>query len=352
MNTKLWTVAPSASTAADSSIQEAAEYILAGKLVAFPTETVYGLGADARSTEAVERIFTAKGRPGDNPLIVHIANQSQLEGIVDTSNALVQRLMQYFWPGPLTIVLPVLPGAVSPAVTAGLDTLAIRMPDHPVALSLIQAADCLIAAPSSNRSGRPSPTRAEHVMEDLGGLIDGLIDGGPTGVGLESTVVEVVGEQVRILRPGGITLAQLREVAPFVIYNAAIQDTNVEIPRSPGMKYVHYAPKGHMTIVKGSSKEKVSQWIQKQIDSASLRGERTGILTYAEHIGLYKADVVISCGRIHHPEETAHALYHALRTFDQEDVSYILAEACEEEGLGLAVMNRLMKAAGDRVTQI
>lgn len=352
MNTKLWTVEPSTSSAADSSIQEAAGYIRSGKLVAFPTETVYGLGADAQSTEAVERIFLAKGRPSDNPLIVHIANQAQLEGIVDTSNPLVQLLMKHFWPGPLTLVLPVIAGTVSPTVTAGLDTLAIRMPDHPVALSLIHAANCLIAAPSSNRSGRPSPTRAEHVLEDLNGLIDGLIDGGPTGVGLESTVVEVIDDQVRILRPGGITLLQLREVAPVVVYNAGIQDANEETPRSPGMKYVHYAPQGHMTVVKGGSFEKVSLWIQKQIDSASQRGERTGILTYDEHASVYRADVVISCGRAHHPEETAHELYHALRTFDQQNISFILAEACEEEGLGLAVMNRLIKAAGHRVMQI
>jgi L-threonylcarbamoyladenylate synthase len=346
--TQRWIAGPT-TLSSDPQIQEAASLIKAGKTVAFPTETVYGIGCDARSGQAVEAVFAAKGRPNDNPLIVHVADMEQMDGVVDTSNEIARNLMERFWPGPLTVVLPVKPGAVSSAVTAGLNTLAVRMPDHPVALSLIRASGCLVAAPSANRSGRPSPTRAEHVTDDLDGLIDGIVDGGPTGIGLESTVIEIVGSHVHILRPGGITIEQLREVVPVVTLDSALI---TEVPRSPGMKYTHYAPKGEMTVIKGSSQDKVSEWIQREIDAAAKRGERTGVLTYKEHAERYHADVVIPCGRWNHPEETAHELYHALRKFDQEVVGFILAEACTEEGVGLAVMNRLMKAAGHQVVQI
>ncbi len=214
-----WQIDAAAANA--GGLVEAASILRAGGTVAFPTETVYGLGADARSTAAVEQIFIAKGRPADNPLIVHIAELRQLEELVLPYGLLAKRLMERFWPGPLTLVLPVKPGAVSPRVTAGLDTIAVRMPAHPVALALIAAADCPVAAPSANRSGRPSPTLASHVLADLDGRIDGIVDGGAAGVGLESTVVEIDGDAVRILRPGGVTAEALREIAAHVAYDTA-----------------------------------------------------------------------------------------------------------------------------------
>lgn len=213
----------SADQQALADLQAAAACIRQGQTVAFPTETVYGLGADARSTAAVEAVFVAKGRPSDNPLIVHIAHRDQLDTLVTEVNDTAEALMAAFWPGPLTLVLPVRPGAVSPRVTAGLDTVAVRMPDHPVALQLIAAAACPVAAPSANRSGRPSPTLAAHVREDLDGRIGGIVDGGPTGVGVESTVVQVGDDgTVTILRPGGITAEQLSAVAARVATDPAL----------------------------------------------------------------------------------------------------------------------------------
>ncbi|MEK4664838.1 L-threonylcarbamoyladenylate synthase, partial [Priestia sp. FSL H7-0729] len=221
-------------------LQAAAACLRQGQTVAFPTETVYGLGADARSTAAVEAVFVAKGRPSDNPLIVHIAHRDQLDALVTEVNETAEALMAAFWPGPLTLVLPVRKGAVSPRVTAGLDTVAVRMPDHPVALQLIAAAACPVAAPSANRSGRPSPTLASHVREDLDGRIGGIVDGGPTGVGVESTVVQVGDDgTVTILRPGGITAEQLSAVAARVATDPALlaegsPGVGSPAPRSPG----------------------------------------------------------------------------------------------------------------------
>lgn len=239
-------------------LQAAAACLRQGKTVAFPTETVYGLGADARSTEAVDAVFAAKGRPSDNPLIVHIAHRDQLHELVTEVNETAEALMSAFWPGPLTLVLPVRPGAVSPRVTAGLDTVAVRMPDHPVALPLIAAAACPVAAPSANRSGRPSPTLAAHVREDLDGRIGGIVDGGPTGVGVESTVVQASDDgTVTILRPGGITAEQLFAVAarvatdPALLAEGSAGDSTSPAPRSPGMKYTHYAPAGRCAWWRG-----------------------------------------------------------------------------------------------------
>ncbi|CAH0118097.1 Threonylcarbamoyl-AMP synthase [Paenibacillus sp. CECT 9249] len=384
-DTRLWSVASGASADSESAIREAAAMIEAGGTVAFPTETVYGLGADARNTQAVDRIFQAKGRPSDNPLIVHIAGREQLDELVLPYGETARRLMARFWPGPLTLVLPARPGAVSPRVTAGLPTVAVRMPAHDVALRLIAAAGCPVAAPSANRSGRPSPTLAAHVREDLAGRIDGIVDGGPTGVGLESTVVELIGERVNVLRPGGVTPAELREVAGEVTLEPALDaasDTRPEeavarertgrdgdavqsrnapradnqtaepAPRSPGMKYAHYAPRGAMRIVKGAAPERVSAWIQAELDAARRRGERTGVLAFDEHAGAYRADLVVSCGSLRALETAAQRLYAALRSFDEHGIGFILAEACPEEGIGLAVMNRLVKAAGHRIVEV
>lgn len=403
--TKWWTVDKAIPAREQACIAEAAAMLAAGQTIAFPTETVYGLGANACDAEAVQRIFAAKGRPSDNPLIVHIADMAQLDELVLPYGDTAKRLMERFWPGPLTIVLPVRPQAVSSSVTAGLDTVGVRMPAHDTALALIRAAGRPIAAPSANRSGRPSPTRAEHVRADLDGRIGGIVDGGPAGVGVESTVLEVQGDRVHVLRPGGITTAMLREVAaevtvdPAVDPNGGMTEAALPVtpssapgstkrmadhaaglaagtpmeepaagfmseqvadrsaglppvqpaPRSPGMKYTHYAPQGTLSIVKGVSAERVSQCIQAELDAAKQRGETTGVLAFREHAERYRADIVVSLGSVEALEEAAHYLYDALRHFDEAGATYMLAEACPTEGMGLAVMNRLVKAAGHRI---
>lgn len=353
--TRWWDVT---GTGGDKAIAAAAAVLAAGGTVAFPTETVYGLGADARSTAAVESIFAAKGRPSDNPLIVHIADMKQLDGLVAEVNETARALMEAYWPGPLTLVLPAAPGAVSPRVTAGLPTVAVRMPAHDVALRLIAAAGCPVAAPSANRSGRPSPTLAQHVGEDLAGVIDGIVDGGPTGVGVESTVVEAGADgTVTVLRPGGITAEQLARVAPGgVTLDPALREAggaqDIPAPKSPGMKYTHYAPRGTLRIVRGAAAEAVAARIAAELEAAARRGEVTGVLAFEEHLPYFRADCVLSLGSVHALETAAHRLYAALRRFDERGVTYMLAEACPEDGLGAAVMNRLLKAAGHDVIDV
>ena len=357
--TLYWKVEPDASHA-HPFLLEAGKMIAEGGTVAFPTETVYGLGADARNTEAVEAVFRAKGRPADNPLIVHIADRRQLDGIVRETDGAALRLMDAFWPGPLTIVLPAAPGALSPRVTAGLPTVGVRMPAHPVALALIRAAGCPVAAPSANRSGRPSPTNAAHVREDLDGRIGGIVDGGPAGVGLESTVVIVEkgltggDTQIRVLRPGGVTVADLRRELPGVPIAAEIEEpAEGQTPRSPGMKYAHYAPKGRLTIVEGSP-ERVADRIRRSLSEAKRNGERTGVLAVRERADLYDADVIAACGSANDPEEAARNLYAALRRFDEAGVTCIWAEQFPfpPDGIGLALANRLSKAAGHRIERV
>ncbi|WP_405176814.1 L-threonylcarbamoyladenylate synthase [Paenibacillus sp. FSL H8-0261] len=362
------------------AIVEAATMLREGGTVAFPTETVYGLGADARNTAAVEAVFAAKGRPSDNPLIVHIADPGALDELVTEVHPTAAVLMDAYWPGPLTVVLPVREGVLSSCVTAGLDTVGVRMPDHPVALALISAAGCPVAAPSANRSGRPSPTLASHVMEDLAGYIGGVLDGGAAGVGLESTVVQVQPDgKVAVLRPGGITLEQLAAVVgaetiaaePAVVEefgtSAAAEAPVVTAPkerhgaeavsdslapRAPGMKYTHYAPRGWLGVVSGSSPQRVADEAASLLQAAQLNGEVTGLLLFEEHKPLYPADpaaCVLSLGSLSSPEEGARSLYAALRRFDEAGATYILAEACPYTGLGVAIMNRLMKAAGGSI---
>lgn len=380
--TELWQIDPREADSRHPVIQAAAALLRAGKQVAFPTETVYGLGADAGNTEAVDGIFRAKGRPSDNPLIVHIADRSQLEGLVGPLDETSLRLMDAFWPGPLTLVLPVRPGAVSERVTAGLATVAVRMPDHPVALALIAAAGCPVAAPSANRSGRPSPTRAAHVLGDLGGRVAAIVDGGPTGVGIESTVAELAADGgVQVLRPGGVSLEALRRAVPGVPVTAAAEwpgggadpaaaaaalpgerasaalrpgagAPELHAPRSPGMKYAHYAPRGRLTVVRAALPARLMSWIDQDISQAQAAGERTGVLARSERAALYRADVVVSLGADGDAQEVARGLYDALRRFDEAGATYILAEALEEDGLGAAVMNRLRKAAAGRVIDL
>lgn len=354
--TKYWKVEPGTGSEKSLALIEAAELLRDGETVAFPTETVYGLGADATNTRAVERIFAAKGRPSDNPLIVHIAELEQLSGLIDAASITPDHrtLMETFWPGPFTLVLPVKTGGISPLVTAGLSTVGVRIPDHPVALQLLREAGLPIAAPSANSSGRPSPTLASHVHEDLDGRIGGIVDGGGTGVGVESTVVQLVAGDIYILRPGGVTAAQLRLAIPNAKVHEQEQDEvqEAETPRAPGMKYTHYAPKGFMHIVYGDDAEAVAAWIQEDIHAAKERGESTGILTFEERVDRFQADLVIACGSLAEPETIAHKLYAALRQFDQEGIAYIAAEGCPETGIGQAIMNRLRKAAGHRLVRV
>ncbi|MFC4777898.1 L-threonylcarbamoyladenylate synthase [Paenibacillus sp. GCM10023252] len=373
ITTQLWHINSSSSQEGDiqqsASLHEAAVMLREGKLVAFPTETVYGLGADARSTQAVQGIFEAKGRPSDNPLIVHIGRTSQLDELVLPYSGLASRLMAAFWPGPLTMVLPMREGSVSPLVTAGLSTVAVRIPDHPVALQLLELAGCPVAAPSANLSGRPSPTKAEHVLDDLRGRLHGVVDGGATGVGVESTVIELVDERtVRILRPGGVTSEQLAMIAQHVLLDdshgseihpqevqqhaaaagATATGAAAEAPRSPGMKYTHYAPQGMMEVVLGSPEQTVL-YIRSKAAQAQASGYKTGILAFNEHAAGYEADLIIEAGSLERLEEAAHLLYDALREFDKQGIQMIWAEGCEPEGIGMALMNRMLKAAGNRV---
>ncbi len=352
METKIWKT--DAAQPAAQALQEAASWLRTGRTVAFPTETVYGLGADARNTEAVSAIFAAKGRPSDNPLIVHIADRSQLAELTAPPEEAVLRLMDAFWPGPLTIVLPARPGVLSPLVTAGLSSVGVRMPDHPVALALIAAAGCPVAAPSANRSGRPSPTQAAHVLRDLDGRIDGVVDGGTAGVGLESTVVELAGDALHVLRPGGVTAGELRRALPAGVrlVEAVEAPTAQETPRAPGMKYAHYAPRGQLTIVQGADRQQVLARMRRELEAARARGERTGALVFAEHADAVQADHAAVCGRLSDLASVGRELYAALRSFDEADATFIVAEACPEEGIGAAVMNRLRKAASGRILQV
>jgi len=345
---------------AEAGVREAASVLANGGIVAFPTETVYGLGADARSASAVEGIFAAKGRPSDNPLIVHLADAESAIKLAERVSTLERKLMDAFWPGPLTLVLPVREGAVSPKVTAGLDTVGLRVPEHELARELIAASGCPIAAPSANRSGRPSPTAARHVLEDLDGRIDGVLDGGETGVGLESTVVRVLGGVVHILRPGGITAERLREVVGEEAEVRSEAETPsgggqeppaAEAPRSPGVKYAHYAPRGVMVLVSGDP-AKLPAAVQAAADEARARGDRVGILACGENAGSYRADAVLPLGPRAEPERAAHALYAALRECDDRDISYIVAEEFPEAGIGAALRNRMLKAAGGRVLRV
>ena len=323
----------------EASIRRAAALLRAGELVAFPTETVYGLGADALNGEAAARIFAAKGRPADNPLIAHIAGESGLAGLIAGEPCTCARkLMRAFWPGPMTLIFPKSP-RVPREVTAGLDTVAVRMPSHPVARALIRAAQTPIAAPSANRSGRPSPTTAAHVLEDMEGRIPLILDGGPCEVGLESTVVDVTGARPRILRPGGVTLEMLEGVVGDVDVDEGVlhQLQAGSQARSPGMKYKHYAPKGEVTIVTGP---RAAQEIARLYDAA---GERAAILAFSQ------ADY--GARRVYRLKNAPGELFAALRQLDEDGMETIYAEDVPTAGVGLAVMNRLMRAAAFRVVE-
>lgn len=352
METKLWQVEIHSVTERHPAIQEAANLLQAGEVIAFPTETVYGLGANALSDSAVQKIFAAKGRPADNPLIIHLYDRSQLERYVRNVPSLAISLLDAFTPGPLTIIFES-NGTLSSYATAGLTSVGIRFPDHKVARAILQACDLPIAAPSANRSGRPSPTEAIHVQQDLGGKIAGIVDGGSTGVGVESTVIDVTLSPPMILRPGGITREQIEQVIGPVQVDPALL-SNVTAPRSPGMKYRHYAPEAPIYLVGGETIEEMYERLLTEAQNLIDEGKKVGILTTQEgqniyETGLPKHRVVIEvCGQREKLETVAQSLYHCLRKFDGSDIDVILAEVFPTHGIGTAIMNRLEKAAGGK----
>ena len=328
-------------------VQAAANIIKKGGLVAFPTETVYGLGADALNPTGVSALFKAKERPLDNPPIIHVGNIKTVYTIADKVPPKAEQLMKLFWPGPLTIIFQRLP-AVPDVTVAGLETIAVRMPKHNVALSLIRQSNCPIAAPSANLAGKPSPTTAKHVLDDLNGRIDAILDGGPTLIGVESTVLDLSVDPAQVLRPGGTPVEALRKTLgdvklhPFVI---AKEEVTVGKTLSPGMKHKHYAPKAQVVLVEGAV-SLVMATVKSLISDCWLRDRRVGVLATDETAWAYEADIVKSLGSRRNVDDIAANLFRLLREFDEENVDVIIAEGVSTEGLGLAVMNRLRKASG------
>lgn len=332
-------------------IGKAGDILLAGGLVAFPTETVYGLGANALDEEAAAKVYGAKGRPSDNPLIVHITTMAALEEIVEEVPQAARKLAEAFWPGPLTMIFKK-NHRVPYGTTGGLDTVAVRMPSHPIARAVIDAGGGYIAAPSANTSGRPSPTTALHVRDDLDGKIDMILDGGPVGIGLESTIVDVSESTPLILRPGYINQQMLREiVGPVEIDRALLLDDSKTKPKAPGMKYKHYAPKANLTIVEGED-QKVVEKINELADQNKSAGVTVGVIATDETSRLYKADVVKSIGSRTDEAGIARHLYGILREFDELDVKQIYSEGFETPDMGQAIMNRLIKAAGHQILYV
>lgn len=331
----------------DEELKEASAVIRSGGLVAFPTETVYGLGGDATNPEASRKIYAAKGRPSDNPLIVHIADFSQLRNIVAEVPQEAEKLAEAFWPGPLTMILR--KNEVIPyETTGGLDTVAIRMPSHPVARAFLQDSGCMIAAPSANTSGRPSPTTAQHVWEDLHGKIEILLDGGPVGIGIESTIVDLSEERPMILRPGFITQEMLSAVLGDVGVDPGLASENSkQPPKAPGMRYRHYAPKADLTLVEGTMEEVISK-INALTREAQAMGKSVGVLATEENKDRYVADHVIVIGQRQDEAEIARHLFDVLRQFDDLQVDLIYSESFVAAGVGQAIMNRLLKAAGHK----
>jgi L-threonylcarbamoyladenylate synthase len=326
---------------------QAANILQKGGLVAFPTETVYGLGADGLDETASAKIYAAKGRPSDNPLIIHIADTDTLRLLTKKIPEAAEKLAEKFWPGPLTMIFEK-SDCVPKGTTGGLDTVAVRMPSHPVALELIRSSGLCIAAPSANTSGRPSPTKAEHVYEDLNGRIDMILDGGEVQIGIESTIVDVTSEIPVILRPGFITKEMLEAEIGEVICDPAIlaekPDKNL-VPKAPGMKYRHYAPKGDLRIIEGNL-ENVTAYIRKHVKEKTAAGCKVGIIATEETRGQYPEGIVKTIGSRKEEASILHGLYGVLREFDDIGAEYIYSESFSDGEHGQAVMNRLLKAAG------
>ena len=327
-------------------IQTAARILRQGGLLAIPTETVYGLGANGLDPVAVAGIFQAKGRPQDNPLILHIPSADWLERYCAEVPVQAYALARQFWPGPLTLILKRKP-CVPDVVTGGLDTVGMRCPDHPLTQAVLEAAGVPVAAPSANTSGRPSPTTAQHVLEDMDGKIDGILDGGPCRVGVESTILDLTATPPRLLRPGGLPLEALEAVVGEIAVDEAVTRlmSAQEHPRAPGMKYRHYAPKAPVTVVHGAP-EISARYIQEQL------GAKSGVICFEEYRSLFSDHVVESLGPVADQAEQARHVFDALRAFDGTDVAEIWAQCPREIGLGLAVANRLHKAAGFHIIDL
>ena len=333
------------------AVQEAGNILKQGGLVAFPTETVYGLGGDALNADSSAKIYAAKGRPSDNPLIVHISNMEALAKIVKHVPQEAYLLADKFWPGPLTMIFEK-SDIVPMTTTGGLNTVAVRMPSHKVARALIDAAGGYVAAPSANRSGRPSPTVAKYVIEDLDGRVEMIIDGGEVNIGLESTIIDLTGEKPVILRPGYITQEMLEETLDRVEMDRGLLQIDSDVaPKAPGMKYRHYAPKGCLTIVEGKPQQ-VTSYINEQLRLLKENGSKTGVIATDETAKLYEADSVKSAGSRQDEKVVAKHLFRILREFDEEEVEVMFAEAFSREGVGQAIMNRLLTAAGHHVIQV
>ena len=336
----------------DKIIAKAAAIIRDGGLVAFPTETVYGLGADAMQASAAKKIYEAKGRPSDNPLIVHIAEVSDLRNLTDEVPGKAVKLAKAFWPGPLTMIVKK-SAAVPYETTGGMDTVAVRMPNHPVALALIAASGTYIAAPSANTSGRPSPTTAEHVMTDLNEKIPLILDGGSVGIGIESTIIDLTEETPMILRPGYITQEMLQEVLGEEVRMdpGIIASDSTRKPKAPGMKYKHYAPKADLVLVEGET-DKVVARINELVREKQQLGQKVGVIATDETFLRYEADHVVSIGAREDEDAIARHLYKILREFDDWNVDAIYSESFATPRIGQAIMNRLLKAAGHQVIPV
>ena len=338
------------------ALREAGEIIRQGGLVAFPTETVYGLGGDALNPESSKKIYAAKGRPSDNPLIIHIADIKDLEKIVKEIPQSAYQLADVFWPGPLTMILPK-SEEVPYQTTGGLNTVAVRMPSHPVALEFIREAGGYVAAPSANLSGKPSPTKAKYVVQDMDGRIDMIIDGDGVDIGLESTIVDLTGDKPMILRPGYITKAMVEDLVGEVLVDRVVVAKTIEEiggeykPKAPGMKYRHYAPKAELTMYEGPI-ENVIDVINKLAAETISQGKKVGIIATDETKDRYESGQVVSIGTRRDEASIARGLYGILRDFDTMDVDVIYSETFYDDDLGQAIMNRLIKAAGYRIESV
>ena len=345
----------------DEELLEGARILREGGLVAFPTETVYGLGANALDEEAARKIYEAKGRPSDNPLIAHVSSMEEVYPLVSQVSEKAKKLMDAFWPGPMTLIFPK-SDLVPYGTTGGLDTVAVRMPSDPVANRLIALAGVPVAAPSANTSGRPSPTTAQHVLQDMDGRIDMIIDGGPVGIGVESTIVDVSVETPTVLRPGAITMEMLEEVLGEVQIDPAILGpVSADLrPKAPGMKYKHYAPKADLTLVEPEdgdmespdSLERMTEKVRQLAEEKLAEGFRVGIICTDESRQTYPKGLVRSIGSRKRRETVAHNLYALLREFDDLKADYIFSESFPEDHLGQAIMNRLSKAAGYHIVKV